>query len=236
VGKKQIILLEDDDDLRESLDELISLSGFVLDSVSTAKDFHDYMSRNTYDLLLLDIGLPDGNGFDIAREIRSDTDMLIIIMTALDEINDRVKGYECGADIYLVKPIAGEELVAAINSCLERRSSKKTLDNNDNEKSKWHLDKLSWELYIDGENKIKLSNKEASFFMMLIEAEDFTVPREDVLINIYGSDSVSNSVSFDSVLYRLRKKIKNTLSEEFPVKTLHCCGFKLIENIEIIEP
>ena len=119
-----ILLVEDDTDLRESILRYLALAGLQAKGAASAKEFYLRLDQASFDVVILDIGLPDQSGFVLADYLRQNTGSGIIILTAHSAIQEKVQGYEAGADLYLVKPIEMEELSAAIKSMASRRTVK----------------------------------------------------------------------------------------------------------------
>ena len=116
-----ILVVEDEPRLRADLVDFLRLSGFAVTGVATARDLRAVLADGEAPaLIVLDVGLPDGNGFDLAAEIRRGHDCGIIMLTALGDSDDRIRGFESGADIYLVKGSTLREIEAAIRSLLRR--------------------------------------------------------------------------------------------------------------------
>ena len=110
---QRVILVEDNDDLRRGLAEYLSLCNFVVDEAATAAAFYQSLRAHSYDVVILDVNLPDASGFDLARFMAAQRDTGVIVLTARGARQDRVRGYETGADIYLTKPVDSEELALA---------------------------------------------------------------------------------------------------------------------------
>ena len=115
-----ILIVEDDKDLLQSMVDYLTLKGYNVTGVGSAREFYKSISEQVYAVVILDIGLPDQDGILIAQYIRKNTDMRIIIASARASTNDKIIGREAGADIYLVKPVHFQELVTTIDSLLSR--------------------------------------------------------------------------------------------------------------------
>ena len=117
----RVVIIEDDRDLRESIIRFLSVSGVAAEGVGSVLDFYREIVVGNFDVAVVDVNLPDQSGFTLADYLRRSSDLGIIIITARDGMEDRVRGYGAGADLYLVKPVNMPELVAAIIN-LTRRS------------------------------------------------------------------------------------------------------------------
>jgi len=117
---KRILVAEDDDNIRALLTSYLAVSGFETVSVATGSLALKRLEQTTYDLAILDIMLPDVNGLDICAQVRRHRNMPVLLLTALGEEHDRIRGFEAGADDYIVKPFSPRELVARVKAILRR--------------------------------------------------------------------------------------------------------------------
>jgi two-component system torCAD operon response regulator TorR len=116
----RVVLVEDDHDLRQSIADYLHLRAFDVTDVDSAFGFYRALAEKEFDIAILDVNLPDASGFDLARRISSGDRLGVIILTARTTRDDRIKGYEEGADLYLTKPVDGEELALAIGNLARR--------------------------------------------------------------------------------------------------------------------
>ena len=121
-----ILLVEDDQDLRETIIESLAIHGLPVTGVGTGLEFYQTLNLQTFAVAIVDLGLPDLNGYDLVAYLRENSTLKIIILTARTALADRVKGYSTGADLYLVKPVDIEELAAAIFSIVGRTAPSQT--------------------------------------------------------------------------------------------------------------
>lgn len=155
-----IILIEDDQILRESLVECLTLAGHKVTGVGCGLEFYQALVHATFMIAVVDVGLPDQDGFVLARYIRDNTAMRIIMLTARSSVTDRVKGYDAGADLYLVKPVDLQELSAAISSLAGRQRSVTGERLPRTAAEKWHLVRDSWRLVPPGGLAVELTARE----------------------------------------------------------------------------
>jgi len=217
-----VIVLEDDSDLRESLVNMLELSGFYVDSVGCAMDFYQILNAVRYDVAIIDIGLPDQSGLTIIEFLRENTGLGVIVLTAKSTISDRVLGYDSGADHYFTKPADGFELVAAIKSLHNRMAGQlpvlSAIDS-------WRLEKSTWQLVSPEGKAIKLTAKEMSFLNLLMRHHGDCVTRAQLILELgYSGDEYGNR-AMDSLLRRLRKKVLDGLYLELPVQTVRSAGY-----------
>jgi len=216
-----VILVEDDDDLRESLAEVLELSGFYVDTVNCAMAFYQTLNIVRYDVAIVDIGLPDQSGLKIVEFLREKTELGIILLTAKSSVEDRVLGYESGADHYFVKPVDSFELMAAIRSLYGRMGSLPAIA----KITHWRLERSSWKLVCPEGQEIKLTAKEMTFLNLLMQQSGECVTRIELLAELAYSDDEFGNRSMDSLLRRLRKKVMEEMHQELPVQTIRASGY-----------
>jgi DNA-binding response OmpR family regulator len=219
-----VLLIEDDSELRDSLLEYLALANLKITAVGSALEFYQTLNTSTYDVAIVDIGLPDQSGFEITQYLRSNTNTGIIILTARGALEDRIKGYELGADLYLVKPVDGRELLTVVRNLLERCNSRAGSAHS-KEPGQWVLDQESWCLHTPNLVSIKLTAKEICFLEILIHENGKPVPREE-LKKVLGYDvKQDDNRALDALVRRLRKKIADESDHEAPIKTSHAIGY-----------
>ena len=120
----RVLVVDNDQELRESVVECLSLAGLTVSSAGSAAECYQILSSREWCVAVVDIDLPDQSGYVLVEYIRANTTMKVIILTPRDAVDDRVKGYDSGADIYLVKPINCRELATAVIRLAQRRGNK----------------------------------------------------------------------------------------------------------------
>lgn len=222
--KTRVILVEDDRDLRESLVEYLNLAGHEVEGVGTGLEFYRSLAEHSYDIAVVDLRLPDQDGFVLVEYARKNSEMGLIILTARDGVEDRVNGYGAGADIYLVKPVDGRELAAAIASLAIRRRES-VIGPGATPATAWQLDRSAWTLTPPAGEPIPLTGKEMQFMAQLAECPGRPVPRETLLLCLYASQDDSASRSLEALIRRLRAKIAGAAENAAPIKTSHSVGY-----------
>lgn len=219
----RILLVEDDADLRDSLVECLTLVGYGVKGVASGLECYRSLGESTFDIAIVDLGLPDQDGFVLAQYIRSNTAMKIIILTARSAVEDRIKGYDNGADLYLVKPVDYRELAAAINSLAERMV--KFRDQRSDTGDKWFLSSENWQLVAPDGSFIALTGREFQFIKILLTTPGIPVRRENLIEHLgYGDIEYANR-AMDSLVRRLRRKIETSTGFEPPIRTIHAIGY-----------
>ena len=206
----KILVVEDEERLLESIREGLVHSGYVVDTALDGEEGSFMAFTNDYDLIILDINLPKKDGFEILREIREkDREVNIIMLTALSDVDDRVKGFDLGANDYVLKPFHFEELKARIRSLLRRQT---TIKNAVIETSGISFDTTKRTFSIDGEN-LRLTAKEAGILEYLFFNLGRYVTTEELMEHVWNDevDLFSNVVRVH--MSALRKKLKARLGK-----------------------
>lgn len=219
----RILLVEDDNDLRESVEECLTLAGYDIKGVSSGMDCYRALGDSTYDITIIDLGLPDQDGFILAEYVRNNTAMKVIILTARNSVDDRIRGYGAGADLYLVKPVDYRELTAAISSLGERISPAQEPRGSSGDK--WFLSRDKWQLVAPDGTVIPLTGREIHFVDALLATPGKPVKRETIIEHLGYSDIEYASRAMDSLVRRLRRKIEHSTSCEPPIRTVHAIGY-----------
>ena len=220
----KILIVEDEKKTGEYLTKGLTEAGFVVDLADNGLNGYHLAMTSDYDLLILDIMLPDVNGWDIVRMLRAaGKGMPILLLTALGTIEHRVKGLELGADDYLVKPFEMKELMARINAVLRRSEIP------DDTKKRLVFDKLvidldSYELLVDGK-KIDTPPKELELLYHLASTPNRVYTRNQLLDEVWGFDYFGDSRTVDVHIKRLREKVEN-VSDQWALKTVWGVGYK----------
>jgi len=229
---KDIIIVEDDLALRENICELLKLDEFDVTDCGSAKEFLDHINTNQFKVAIVDVGLPDQSGYDLARYLRTNTDMGIIILTARTGIDNKIQGFSSGADYYFSKPVDSRELAAAINNLMCRLSFTDQSEENTPQKASWTLISNGWLLISPNGIEIRLTTKESEFIRLLQKCEKDGVQKEYILQELgYLSEEPYGSRALGVMVTRLRKKIKNQVGENQLIKTIHGFGFLMGETL-----
>ena len=220
-----ILLIDDDERLASLLCEFFSRYDLALISeTNPLKGIKTIQNNDNIALIILDIMLPDIDGFEACRRIRKNSDIPILMLTARGDVMDRIIGLEIGADDYLAKPFEPRELVARIHNILKRfyPPSQHTQD----DVLQWHdliLDKRSHQASLKGDD-LNLTSKEFELFLLLAENPDKVFNRDEIMNELSGIDVDLFSRSIDILVSRLRQKLKPLDC----VQTLRGRGYRFI--------
>jgi len=218
---KKILIVEDDKKISRFLELELTHENYDVDFAFNGKEALEKIESITFDLILLDIMIPRINGFEICKRVRTFSEIPIIMVTAKDEISDKVIGLDLGADDYITKPFVIEELLARIRAALRK--------NKENESKRiYTLGSLSlnlntYEVYIEGQ-LVSLSKKEFDLLEYLIKNENIVLTREKILDNVWGFDYFGNENIVDVYIRYLRNKIDKPFDKNF-IKTVRGVGY-----------
>lgn len=223
---KKILIIDDDTTLSTRLKAYFSNFDIELISCETPSAGLNALDNDKPELVLLDVMLPDKDGFQVCKEIRAQNDVPIIMLTARGELTDKVLGLEIGADDYLAKPFEPRELVARINVLLRRKA--KTTSN----KEKWTFEDL--DIYPE-HHKVILKQVEIPFtgmefrvLKLLAGSAGRVFSRDDLLNELKGIDSDVYSRSVDILLSRVRNKLEDNAQNPKYIKTIRNMGYCFI--------
>ncbi|MGN6307280.1 MAG: response regulator transcription factor [Mesorhizobium sp.] len=219
-----VLIVEDEPRLRKDLADFLELKGFTTKGVATARDMRQALAGgNAPSVVILDVGLPDGNGFDLAGEIRQAHSCGIIMLTALGDSDDRIRGFESGADIYLVKDSTLREVEAAIRSLLRRTGNlPHTAADHDDQ---WILDSTNWMLTAPNQHALRLTATEFAFMNVLCKCCGEVCQREGLMELLTRPKSSFDSRHLDAVVSRLRRKIELHSKLPAPIKAVYGVGY-----------
>lgn len=220
---RRILIVEDEAALRDDLVDYMRLQGFDASGIGTAAELMTALQKDALpEVVILDVTLPDGDGFQLARTIRTLLDCGIIMLTAHGDTESRVRGFDSGADIYLVKHTALREITAAVHSLLRRLPQDRPVEN---ATSAWVLDAIGWTLLSPNGQAIKLTATENTFVGALIANAGLPCAREDLAGILARRQTQFDNRHLDAVASRLRRKIFNQTRIEPPIKSVYGIGY-----------
>ena len=223
----KVLIVEDEENLAKFVGLELKHEGYEVETVLDGRSGLDAALENNYDVILLDLMLPDLNGLEVARRLRETKKTPIIMMTARDSVIDRVSGLDYGADDYLVKPFAIEELLARIRSLLRRIAI-------ETESSDKHRSIINFkDLRIEKENRIarrddqiiNLTKREYDLLLTLVENINVVQSREQLLKEVWGFDSEVETNVVDVYIRYLRNKIDDPESKASYIQTVRGTGY-----------
>jgi len=225
--KKKILLVEDDFNLGIVVQDFLTIEGYSVHLARDGKEGLKQFNKNSYDVCLLDVMLPEKDGYEIAEDIRKiDKEIPIIFLTAKSLPEDKVKGFKAGGDDYITKPFNNEEFLLRIKAILRRANNDEISDDKDGiiTVGNYTVDCNNLRLKIGEEDK-KLTKRETAILKLLIENKNKVIERGLVLNLIWGDDNYFNGRSLDVFITKLRKYLKG--DESITINNIHGVGFKL---------
>lgn len=217
---KKILIIEDEKNISSFVKMELEFEGYITQVIEDGKQGLDEAINKDYDLILLDLMLPSLNGIEICRRLKKEKDTPIIMLSAKDSVMDKVSGLQMGADDYVSKPFAIEELLARIQVVFRR-------DNSSNSKN---LNFKDLSINIDsrvvkkGDEELNLTNKEYELLLYLMENKDKVISRLSLLESVWGYNYETETNVVDVYVRHLRNKLDTEDKEEY-IKTVRSIGY-----------
>ena len=222
--KEKILVVDDEKNICDLLRMYLEKEGYSVVIAYTGLDAVNMFASENPDLVLLDVMLPQLDGWQVCREIRKTNETPIIMLTAKDEVFDKVLGLELGADDYITKPFDTKELVARIKAVLRRTTQVKETDVKEVKYDKLTVNLLNYELIVDGV-AVDTPPKELELIYHLASNPDRVFTRDQLLDDVWGFDYYGDSRTVDVHIKRLRDKLKG-VSDEWELRTIWSVGYK----------
>ncbi|AJA47468.1 transcriptional regulatory protein WalR [Clostridium pasteurianum DSM 525 = ATCC 6013] len=225
---KTILIIEDEEDIRDILRHYLEKENFKVREAEEGKEGIRLVNSEDIDLIILDLMLPDTSGYDVCKDISLKYNIPIIMLTAKNDIVDKLLGLELGADDYVTKPFDVREVIARVKVCLKRIDSLK-------KQRTANVIQLpnSIKIYVDsrevikGENVIKLKPKEYELLLMLSLNRKIVLTRERLLEKVWGFEFEGDSRTVDVHIQRIRKKLQ-VKGDKPIIETVFGVGYKML--------
>ncbi|SEF38534.1 DNA-binding response regulator, OmpR family, contains REC and winged-helix (wHTH) domain [Caloramator fervidus] len=211
----KVLVVEDEQKLRKVLKLYLENEGFFVEEAEDGNEAIEKFLQDIYDILILDVMLPEKDGWSILRQIRKHSDVPVIMLTARGEEEDKIFGFELGVDDYVVKPASPKEVVARVKAILKRVKKNETVEG-------LKIDKAGREVYIMGK-KVDLTPKEFDLLLYLYERPNIALSREQILNAVWGYDYFGDLRVVDTHIKNLREKLGNF--RDF-IETVRGIGYK----------
>ncbi|PBI34852.1 response regulator transcription factor [Clostridioides difficile] len=218
-----ILVIEDDSNIQELISEFLSAEGYQVDTAKDGLEGIQKFKQGSYDLVILDIMMPNLDGYGVCKMIRKSSSVPIIFLTALNDEGDQLKGFDLECDDYITKPFSFNLLIKRVEAILRR--SNKTINDKFIVFEKLKLDLNTYIAEIDGE-PIELTLKEFNILKALIEKYPQVITREGLLDSIWGYDYYGDTRIVDAHIKNIRKKISLPY-----IKTVKGIGYTLEKDI-----
>ncbi len=217
----KVLLVEDNDAIVLGLEYLLREEGFQFDCARTRLEAEQKIRREKYDICLLDISLPDGSGYDLCRMMQKEQDLPVIFLTAREEERDVVKGFDLGAEDYIIKPFRNRELISRMKNVLRRRGK----GNQVLYCAYIKMDLGTGKVYCHGE-EVFMTKLEYKILSIMMNSPGKLFTREEILANIWdASGNFVNDNTLSVTIKRIREKIQD--KDASILKTIRGLGYRL---------
>ncbi len=227
---KKILIIEDELNMITGLKDNLEFEGYEVDTATEGKTGLEKVTGGKYDLILLDVMLPEVSGFDICKTARKKgVNTPIILLTAKGEEIDKVLGLELGADDYITKPFSLRELLARIKAILRRSPDTNGESQRDEDVQIGNM-RVNFKNYTasDGNVEVRMSHKEFEILHYLYSNAGKTVDRDDLMSKVWGIDYDITTRTVDNFILKLRQKIETDPNNPKIILTVHGVGYKMI--------
>ena len=224
--KGKILIVENEHRIARFLQMELQHEGFEAATEDNGRRAYDRIMQEDYDLILLDVMLPEMDGLTICQRVRELSDVPIIMLTARDEIDDKVKGLNIGADDYMTKPFATPELLARINVALRKRTRTEVREQSEGEVLRVKnlaMYTLRHEVMV-GEESVELTKKEYDLLEMLLRNKRNVLTRDQILSDVWGYDYMGDTNVVDVYIRYLRQKLDDRFDEKY-IYTMRGVGY-----------
>jgi len=226
---KKILIVEDEPNMRLGLKDNLEFEGYQVQVTTDGKTGLEEITKNIYDLVLLDVMLPELSGFDVCKKAREQAIQTpIILLTAKGEEIDKVLGLELGADDYITKPFGLRELLARIKAVLRRGNSHEVSQPKEVSIGRMKVNFSSYLATVE-EEPVKMTHKEFEILKYLWEHKNDTVSRYQLLEDIWGYEEQPTTRTVDNFILKLRQKIEQNPEKPQIILTVHGVGYKMLE-------
>lgn len=226
-AKNKILIVEDEENLGLTLNEYLQSRGYETFWSETVKDATEVFTRENPDVVLMDIGLPDGSGLDLARKFRNQSkNFLLLFLSALNDPDTKVEGLEIGAEDYITKPFALKELTFRLEKSFQLKAE---LGNTPEEYQHGPLKiKFSQFLVEDAQgNTIELGQKECAILKILYTQPEVVFSREDIITQVWGDNKFPSNRTVDNYIVKLRKWCETDEDKNIEIQSIRGIGYKL---------
>ena len=216
IRMSRILIVEDEVKIARFVTLELQHEGYEVQAAHDGRTGLEMAQSWKPDLMILDLMLPGLSGIEVCRRLRQTSDLPIIMLTAKDDVSDKVMGLDMGADDYMTKPFAIEELLARIRVCLKKHRADVAEDSGAKEVGGLRIDPASYSASFDG-TPITLTKKEFDLLNYLWQHENHAITRDELLTNVWGYEFTGDTNIVDVYIRYLRQKI----DDKFQIKTIH---------------
>jgi two-component system OmpR family response regulator len=231
-----VLVVDDDPNITNLLDRLLSKEGYQVSVAATAAEMRVRVKQSPPNIIILDLMLPDGDGFSLAREVCADIDCGLIMLTGKADIVDKIVGLEVGADDYITKPFDNKEFLARVKSVLRRTSQTKEKEPIENNSiahfNGWKLDMSAQELTSPEEETVHLTSYEYLLLDLFVKKANKVFTRDQIMNAMTDRDWSPIDRSIDVLVSKLRQKLNEDMSHPALIKTIRGAGYKFTTTVE----
>lgn len=231
--KEHILIVDDDRQVTSFLGRFFEKNGYRSTAAASSRELFEALEREEADLVVLDLILPDEDGLDAARRIQQTRDVPIIMLSARNELHDRIVGLELGADDYVTKPYEPRELLARVRSVLRRHRRTPAGSPHATHATRFRFDNVELDtvraraVRVSDRTDIGLTSTEFALLKCLVEAGGELVSRSDILDAVYGNSVEITDRAIDAHMVRLRRKLSEAVGDRSVIVTVHGQGYKI---------
>jgi two-component system response regulator RegX3 len=227
-GGPSILVVDDDPGVLDVVSFMLRKEGFQVDELRDGRSALDATRSHSYDIVILDVMLPELSGTDVCRALRAESDVPILMLTARDAELDRVLGLELGADDYVTKPFSTAELLSRVRAILRRRElDRATGAATARRLGGLHIDLGRHEVLVDGE-RVHLTLSEFKVLALLAEQPESVVSRRELMQHLWASEHVGDEHACEVHISNLRRKIERDPGKPERLVTVRGLGYKLV--------
>lgn len=228
--EERILIVEDELQLARLMELELDHEGYAVKVSHNGREALELLKEEEFDLVLLDIMLPEMDGIEVCGRLRKFSDIPVIMVTAKDAVPEKVEALDTGADDYITKPFAIEELLARIRALLRRKEREKREDNNVLLIADLEIDTDKYKVK-RADQEVELTKKEFDLLVYLVENQGIVLSREDILSNIWGYDYLGETNIVDVYIRYLRSKIDDPFEQKL-IKTVRGVGYVIRDDQE----
>lgn len=221
-----ILVVEDDEDYRAALCDVLALEGYAADGISSIQAYSALPNKEKYTLMLLDRNLPDGDGLDILKMHRQDSSAPVVFITCEGRVEDRIAGIDADADYYLVKPVNTNELLSIVQRCFRRQQMIATSRG-------WVLDLITWSLQDPEGNQSSLTRTETFLLSAFADKPGVAVSRDEIIVALGKQPDAYDHRRLEVAIRRLRNKAEAAQLIKLPLETVYGIGYVLNAELKL---
>lgn len=228
-GPLRVLVVDDEEAVARAVRHALEHEGYQVSVCDNGASAQKLARAWRPDVILLDLGLPDMDGHEVAQSIRADTGAPIIMVTGRGEESERIVGLELGADDYVVKPFSIPELVARVRAVVRRASAKPVLQAESLQFRDLKLDTATYRCFL-GDQEIALTQKEFEVLRLLMHRPGAAVRRDEIIRAVWNATPAEAAKTLDVHMSSLRKKLGDDPKDPRYIETVHGVGFRLVQG------